>query len=213
MAHPPGHLASNPLPNGISGALGLRGYQLLAEVGGVGVGRLGPQVFLLVAPDEEPGVTDPGTQLALHQSKLREEAEITRWTGLAAQLGYLRLSGYRLVLEREGMRTAVGVLNPATGGVAARIPSSHPGRLAGRGFSVGRLLAELQALPAAGAPPALEDPELLRQVFLALALREESIGGAEAADVADRALEIALAHPELDPPAALLAARNAQLGT
>ena len=38
---PPGHLAANPLPPGIVGALGLGGYQLLADVGGVGAGRLG----------------------------------------------------------------------------------------------------------------------------------------------------------------------------
>ena len=51
MTFPPGHLSTNPLPPGIVGALGLGGYQLLTDVAGVGAGRLGPQVFLLVAPD------------------------------------------------------------------------------------------------------------------------------------------------------------------
>jgi hypothetical protein len=44
-------------------------------------------------------------------------------------------------------------------------------------------------------------------VLLALALRDESIGGAEAATLADRALELAQADRRLDPPAALEAAR------
>jgi hypothetical protein len=48
---------------------------------------------------------------------------------------------------------------------------------------------------------------LLRQVLLALALRDESIGGAEAAILADRALELAQANQALDPPAALEAAK------
>jgi hypothetical protein len=43
---------------------------------------------------------------------------------------------------------------------------------------------------------------------LALALRDESIGGAEAAQLADRALELARGDRALDPPAALEAARR-----
>ena len=54
MSFEPGHLSAHPLPSGIVGALGLGGYQLLAEVAGVGAGRLGPQAFLLVAPDPDP---------------------------------------------------------------------------------------------------------------------------------------------------------------
>ena len=34
MAFRPGHLAENPLPPGITGALGLGGYQLLTDVAG-----------------------------------------------------------------------------------------------------------------------------------------------------------------------------------
>jgi hypothetical protein len=50
---------------------------------------------------------------------------------------------------------------------------------------------------------------MLRQMLLALALRDEQVGGAEAAALADRALELAQANPALDPPAALQAAKEA----
>jgi hypothetical protein len=66
-------------------------------------------------------------------------------------------------------------------------------------------------LPPAGAPPDLQNPELLRQVLLALALRDENVGGAEAAELADRALELTRGNAALDPPAALEAAK-ARLG-
>jgi hypothetical protein len=208
MSFPPGHLASNPLPPGIVGALNLRGYQLLAEVGGVGAGRLGRQAFLVIAPDPDPNLPDLGTQIALHHANARNENEISALRQLAAQLGYQRLSGYRLALERDGLRTNVGLLDPATGAVAARIPARHPGRLSlsGAGTAAG-LLATLRALPAAGAAPDTQDPELLRQVLLALALQDEATGGAEAAELADRALELSRADRQLDPPAALARAR------
>ena len=64
-----GHLATHPLPAGITGALGLGGYQLLADVGGVGAGRLGPQAFLLAAPDPDPALPDAGTQMGLHHTR------------------------------------------------------------------------------------------------------------------------------------------------
>ena len=79
----PGHLAAHPLPSGIVGALGLGGYQLLAEVGGVGAGRLGSQAYLLVAPEPDPTLPDAGTQIALHQPRLREEREAFAFTQLA----------------------------------------------------------------------------------------------------------------------------------
>jgi hypothetical protein len=204
----PGHLAANPLPSGIVGALGIGGYQLLADVAGVGAGRLGSHVFLLVAPDPDPALADAGTQISLHQPRLNNENEAAIFTQLAAQLGYLRLSGYRLALERSGLRSKVGVLNPATGGIAATIPDKHPGRLLGGGMSAPRLLAMLRALPPPGKPPDLENPELLHQVLLALALRDETLGGAEAAEVADRALALAQGNRALDPPAALEAAKQ-----
>ncbi len=208
MSFAPGHLADHPLPPGIVGALGLSGYQLLAEVGGVGAGRLGPQVFLLVAPDPDPALPDAGTQISLHQGKLREEREVSAFTALAAQLGYMRLSGYRLALERHGLRSKVNLVNPATGGVVVTIPDKHPGRLLGGGVNASKLLAGIRALPPAGPPPDTRDPELTRQVLLALALQDDSIGGVEAAELADRALELTQGEQGLDPPAALEAAKG-----
>jgi hypothetical protein len=210
MAHQPGHLAANPLPPGIVGALGIGGYQLLADVAGVGAGRIGPQAFLLVAPDPDPTLPDSGTQISLHHSRLKDESELSGFVQLAAQLGYLRLSGYRLTLERHGLRSKVGVLNPATGAIVATIPDKHPGgRLFGGGqTSAPRLLAATRSLPPAGPPPDLQNPELLRQVLLALALTDENVGGAEAAELADRALELTRGDAALDPPAALDAAKN-----
>ena len=209
MPFPPGHLSANPLPPGIVGALGLGGYQLLADIAGVGAGRLGSQAFLLVAPDPDPALPDAGTQISLHQQRLRDEAEAAAFTQLAAQLGYLRLSGYRLALERSGLRSKVSLVNPATGAIVAKIPDKSPGRLLGGGMNASRLLAETRALPPAGPPPDTQDPELLRQVLLALALRDETLGGVEAAELADRALELSRANAALDPPAALEAAKRA----
>jgi hypothetical protein len=211
MAHPPEYLATHPLPPGIVGALGLGGYQLLADIGGVGAGRLGPQAFLLVAPDPDPALPEAGTQISLHHRRVKEDAEVAAFAQLAAQLGYLRLSGYRLALERVGLRSKVNVVNPATGGVVATIPDKHPGGMlsfGGGGNTAPRLLAATRSLPPAGAPPDLRNPELLRQVLLALALRDESVGGAEAAELADRALELTRGDAALDPPAALEAAKQ-----
>ena len=215
MPYQPGYLQAHPLPPGIVGALGIGGYQLLVDVAGVGAGRIGPQVFLVIAPDPDPargeGEIDMGTQIALHHTKLKDEPEVSAFTQLAAQLGYLRLSGYRLTLERHGLRSRVGVLNPATGAIVATIPDKHPGGLlgfGGGGNSASRLLAGVRSLPPAGAPPDLQDPELLRQVLLALALRDENVSGAEAAELADRALELTRGNAALDPPAALEAAKH-----
>ena len=190
------------------GALGLGGYQLLVDVAGVGAGRLGSHAFLLVAPEPDPALPDAGTQLSLHQPRLKDEPEASAFVQLAAQLGYLRLSGYRLALERAGLRSKVALVNPATGAVVATIPDKAPGRLFGGGASAARLLASVRALPPAGPPPDLQSPEQLRQVLLALALRDESLGGAEAAELADRALELAKRSGGLDPPAALEAAKQ-----
>jgi len=210
MAPAPGYLSEHPLPPGITGALGLGGYQLLAEIGGVGVGRLGPQIFLVVAGDPDPAVPEPGTQISLHHQRFRDEHELSAWTALAAQLGYLRLSGYRLIPERQGLRSAVRLMDPSSGAVAAQIPPKHPGRLSlGGGATAPALLATLRALPAAG--PALDPqrPELMREVILALALRDEETSGTQAVELADRALELTQADPSLDPAAALSAARSA----
>jgi hypothetical protein len=211
VTYPTGHLAANPLPPGIVGALGLGGYQLLAEVAGVGAGRLGQQVFLLVAPDRDPAFPDAGTQLSLHQPKVKSEAEVSTFTQLAAQLGYLRLSGYKLALERHGLRSKVNVVNPASGAILATIPDRHPGRLFGGGGEAPRLLASARGLPPPGPPPDLQSPELMRQVLLALALRDESLGGAEAAELVDRALVLTSGEGALDPQTALEAAKRERL--
>jgi hypothetical protein len=209
VPHPPGYLAGNPLPPGIVGALGLGGYQLLADLAGVGAGRLGPQAFLLVAPDPDPTLPDAGTQISLHHQRLRDDRELASFTQLAAQLGYLRLSGYRLALERAGLRSKINVVNPATGAIAATIPDRHPGRLSlGGGATAARLLTTVRGLPPAGPPPDLQNSELLRQILLALALRDDTIGGAQAVELADRAFELARGDSALDPPAALQAAKQ-----
>ncbi len=208
MSFASGYLAANPLPPGIVGALGLGGYQLLVDIGGVGAGRLGPQAFLLVAADPDPALPDAGTQIALHDKRLRDEREVAAFTQLAAELGYLRLSGYRLALERAGLRSKLSVVNPATGAIVAAIPDRHGGGLFGGGVTAARALAATRALPPAGPPPDTSNPDLLRSVLLALALRDESIGGAEAAELADRALALASGERALDPPAALEAAKQ-----
>ncbi len=208
-----GHLRAHPLPRGIMGALELSGYQLLVDIGGVGAGRLGPQAFLLIAadPDPAPRETDPPTvtHITLHHRHLRDEQEAALFPQLAAQLAYLRLSGYRLAPRREGLRSRVSVVDPASGAIALEIPDKHPGRLGlGSGATAARLLAAARGLPPAGAPPALAGPELTRQVLLALALGDESVSGAQAAELADRALELTRGDSGLDPPAALEQARR-----
>jgi hypothetical protein len=202
---PTGHLAAHPLPPGIAGALGLGGYQLLVDVAGVGAGRLGQQAFLLVAPEPDPNAPDPGTQISLHLKRLKDEQQPTAFTQLAAELGYQRLSGYRLGLTRAGLRSRISVLNPATGAVALEIPEKHAGLLGG--MTAARALAAVRSLPPAGPPAETQSPQVLRQVLLALALRDETTTGAEAAELADRALVLAQADRSLDPPAALEAAK------
>ncbi len=208
MSFSSGYLAEHPLPPGIVGALGVGGYQLLVDVAGVGAGRLGPQAFLLVAPDPDPALPDAGTQISLHQTRLKSDSDLPPFTQLAAQLGYLRLSGYRLALERHGLRSKINVVNPATGGVAATIPEKHPGGLFGGGGGAPKLLAQVRALPPAGPPPDTQNPELMRQVLLALALRDDSVSGAEAPELADRALELTRGDSALDPSAAIEAAKR-----
>ncbi|HEX3873480.1 MAG TPA: hypothetical protein VHW26_05000 [Solirubrobacteraceae bacterium] len=209
MTIPPGHLAAHPLPPGIVGALVIPGYQLLAEIAGVGAGRLGSDAFLLAVADPTPDNPDPGTQISLHYERLDDEAELPAFTQLAAQLGYLRLSGYRVALEREGLRSKLSLVDPATGRIVAVIPARHARRMKRKDPATApNLLAALRALPAAGSPPDPQDPELLRQVILGLALQDDAIGGAEAVELTDRAIALTHATPTLDPPAALAAARR-----
>jgi hypothetical protein len=75
-------------------------------------------------------------------------------------------------------------------------------------MNAGRLLAGVRSLPPAGPPPDLQNSELLYQVLLSLALQDRDVGGAEAADLADRALELSRQNKELAPPAALEAAKE-----
>jgi hypothetical protein len=208
MAFAQGHLSQHPLPNGIVGALSLSGYQLLVDIAGVGSGRLGSQAFLIVAPEPDPAVQEAMTQISLHQQKLRDEVEAMTFIQLAAQLGYLRLSGYRLALERSGLRSKINLVNPATGGIAVSIPEKAPGKLFGGGGGASKLLAAVRTLPPAGVPPDTTNPELMRQVFLALALRDEEVSGAEAAELADRAFQLTAADPALDAQKALEAAKQ-----
>ena len=218
MAFRSGHLARHPLPVGITGALSLSGYQLLADVGGVGAGRLGGQGFLLIAPDAAaeadpdgaapmPGV-DVGTQIVLHQARLRDELEAAAYIQLAAQIGFLRLSGYRVALERVGLRSRLSLVDPATGAIALTVPERAGGRLFGGGTTAPTLLGSSHALPAAGPPPDLARPEALHEVLLALALGDDSLGGAAAAEAADRALALMTADSSLEPKRALAQATS-----
>ena len=70
------------------------------------------------------------------------------------------------------------------------------------------ILASVRGLPQAGPPPDLGNPELLRQILLAMALRDDSIGGAEAAELADRALQLTQGQSAIDPAAAREAAKQ-----
>lgn len=79
-----------------------------------------------MAPDPDPSLPDAGTQVSLHHRRLGDESEALVFPQLAAQLGYLRLFGYRLSLERAGLRSRIGVVNPATGAIVATIPDKHP---------------------------------------------------------------------------------------
>jgi hypothetical protein len=203
----PGHLAEHPLPPGITGALGIGGYQLLVDLAGVGAGRLGRQAFLLVAGDPQEGQPDPGTQLVLHHERVSSEAQAALFSALAAQLAYLRLSGYRLTPERAGLRSRLHVVDPASGAIAVTIPERHPGGLLRRGRDAGSLLAQLRGLGPAGQPPDAGDPELLREALLALALRDPELSGAQAAELADSALAL-VSSRGLELPAALAAARS-----
>jgi hypothetical protein len=108
---------------------------------------------------------------------------------------------------RSGLRSKVNVIDPASGAIVVTIPDRQPGRLFGGGMTAARLVPTVRDLPAAGPPPDTQSPELLRQALLALALRDDTLGGAEAANLADRALELAQADRSLDPPGALAAAK------
>ena len=189
MTRPPGHLADHPLPPGIVGALGLGGYQLLVEIAGVGAGRLGPQVVparRARARSGAPRRRAPRSRCTSRGCATRPRCR--RSTQLAAQLGYLRLSGYRLALERHGLRSKIGVVNPATGAIVVQIPDKHPGRLFGgwrRAAAAGRRCARCRR---PGRRRTSRIPSCCVRCSWRWRCATTTIGGAEAAELADRAL-------------------------
>ena len=211
MDHPPGNLAAHPLPPGIVGALGLGGYQLLVDVAGVGAGRLGPQAFLLIAPDPDPALPDAGTQISLHHSRLKDDAELAPFTQLAAQLGYLRLSGYRLALERHGLRSKVNVVNPATGGIVASIPDNIPVACCRPSAVAGSTPppAGSGGLAAAGrAAPGPAEPRAAARGPAGAGVPRRERGRRRGGRAGRPRAELARGDHALDPPAALEAAKK-----
>ena len=90
--------------------------------------------------------------------------------------------------------------------IALTIPDRHPGLCSavgapGRGYSTGYGRCRRPR-------PDTQSPELVHQVLLALALRDESVSDAEAVELADRALESVKRDPLLAPAAALEAAKT-----
>ena len=95
----------------------------------VGAGRIGSNVFLLVAPDPIPSLTghpDRAAPAAAEERGRRGRVHAARRPARVPAA-----VGYRLTLERHGLRSKVGVLNPATGAIVATIPDKYPGGLFG----------------------------------------------------------------------------------
>ena len=161
-----------------------------------------------------PSRTSPRTEIGLNSGVINYNVlpgtQADRDSALGLPTGVCWSADGQRVYVASLATNKIGVVNPGTGGVVATIPAKHPGRLLGGGVNAARLLATVRALPPAGPPPDLENPEMLRQMLLALALRDESIGAAEAVDLADRALDLARADHALDPPAALEAAKRSE---
>ena len=185
---PTGHLAANPLPPGIVGALGLGGYQLLADVGGVGAG----QTRLAGVPGRWPQSRFPacrtGTQIAPASKRAqgRGAGQRIRSAGGAARLPAAVGVPARAPSVRPAQQGRRG--QPGDRRDRGRIPDKHPGLLGG--MTVSRALTAVHSLPPAGPPADTRNPELLREVLLALALRDESTTGEQAATLADRALQL-----------------------
>jgi hypothetical protein len=205
-SYPTGYLARHPLPDGIVGALSLGGYALVCDLAGVGVGRLGEQVFLLFVPDPDPALAEPLTQISLHASRLRAEQDVDAYVQVALRVAAHRLSGYRLTAERCGLRSKLRLIDPASGALACVIPERMPSRWFGGQALLPRLVAELAKLPVPGGRGS-DAGSPLRAVLLTLALADPDITGAEAPEVADRALALLESRPGLDPLHALKAAR------
>ncbi|GAC1436769.1 MAG: hypothetical protein NVSMB51_08930 [Solirubrobacteraceae bacterium] len=214
-AHSNTHLAEHPPPPAMMQSLGVAGFQLLFEVGGVGVGRQGAHVFLVVAEDLRDGAEHRAsdTHVVYHQARFRDEGELSQWLALAAQLGYLRLSGWRIVLTRAGLRSRIDVLNPANGAIAISVPDKCGGSLfGGRKSGAGALLAQLRALqPPEALDRAAASQEQLYGLYLSLAMSDPDAPAERAIALADRAWELGRTDPKLDPRAALEAARRGEL--
>ena len=212
MTFPTGYLAEHPLPTGIIGALGLAGYQLLADVAGVGAGRLGPQAFLLVAPDPDPSLPDAGTQIALHHSGCAPtRGGAVRAAGRAARLSAALGLPARARAPRPALARSTG--QPGDRGRSwPRSPTSTPVGCLPRRWRGRRPAARLRALPPAGPAARPDQPRADARVLLALALRDDDSVGAEAVELADRALPLTRGDAALDPPAALVAAKQQASG-
>ena len=157
MSFAPGHLARAPAPSG---------HRRRARAGRLSATRRRGRRRRRPArartrscwsrPSRTRRFPDAGTQISLHQPRLKDEAEASAFVQLAAQLGYLRLSGYRLALERAGLRSKVSLVNPATGAIVATIPDKQPGRLFGGGANASeparRRPRPPTRRPAAGSP-------------------------------------------------------------
>ena len=209
-AYPSGYLAEHPLPSGIVGALGLGGYQLLADVAGVGRRPArAPGVPVDRARSGSIGSRSRARRSRCTTRRLKDDAEMFAFTQLAAQLAYLRLTGYRLTPGAP--RAAKPDQRRQPGHRRSRGGDPREARRDVRGHERLAAAAGVRALPPAGPPPDLQNSELLYQVLLSLALQDADVSGAEAADLADRALELTRQNKELAPPAALEAAKRAEV--
>ena len=211
-SHLPGYLAAHPLPPGSSarsGSAATSCWPTSAASARAGSAR---RRSCWSRPTRTRRCPTPARRSRCTTRSCATSSEASAFIALAAQLGYLRLSGYRLALERHGLRIEDPLSTRRPAAIAAEIPDKHPGG----GCSVA---AAAPAAPRACWRPCARcrrparrrissNPELLRGVLLALALRDESVGGAEAAELADRALPLTTGDGALDPPAALEAAKS-----
>ena len=191
-----------------SGALGLGGYQLLVDIAGVGAGRLGPQAFLLVAPDPDPALPDAGTQISLHQTKLRDEAEMAAFTPargaarLPAPVG-LPARARALRAAEQGQPRQPGERRDRR-----EIPDKHPGRLFGGGTARRDCSRRSRALPPAGPAAGHAEPRAAAPGLAGAGAGGRHAGRRRGRGVADRALELAQGNPASIPPAAIEAAKQ-----
>ena len=104
----------------------------------------------------------PGRRSRCTSSGCATSARSRAFTQLAAQLGYLRLSGYRLALERAGLRSKLNVVNPATGAIVAAIPDVTAAAVRRRGHRGARCWPRRARCRPPVRPRTRSNPELLR---------------------------------------------------